>query len=147
MARSDTLISPDCTDWYQFREKVWPDTSHLEGADKASRYGCVGAGLLAFVFIIAALVFAEKGGLCFGALCCLTMAMVWVVIAQGIHRKSLLAAAAGLALWVVLAIWVWMYLEPIPMFDTAVFTWLFVNGFRGTIRWHEIGSRPGPTMS
>ena len=70
------------------------------------------------------------------------MVMVWIVIAQGIHRKNLLAASAGLVLWVMLAIWAWMEMELFTVIDTVFLTWLFVNGFRGTLGWNEISREP-----
>lgn len=46
--------------------------------------------------------------------------------------------SAGLALWAILAIWVWMEMELFTVIDTVFLTWLFVNGWRGTVRWNEL---------
>ena len=142
MARLGTVVSPDIPNWDEFREKVWPDTTYLSGAEKASRYGCWAAGLLAALALIVAGSIASTVGIWSGVVHSSFLALVWIRIAKkGIYRKSMLAASAGLVLWLVLRVWMWVEFEPTAPIETVFFTWLFVIGWRGTVRWHELRLR------
>lgn len=120
------------TDW------IWPTITDLESARAAARQG-FWASIVVAVITAAVAVLAYAGFPILNVnLEALFDALLFAVVAWGIHAMSRTAAVGGLGLYLAERIHMWSNYGPKGLVLTIIFTLMFVNAIRGTFHYHKI---------
>jgi hypothetical protein len=116
---------------------VWPKITDLESAQGAARQG-FWAAIIAAVVTVVVVVLVQAGVQVFdvsiNALEVSIDAALFLIVAWGIHKMSRTAAVCGL----VFNILSWWSQEPAGLVWAAIFMVLYINGIRGTFRYHKM---------
>ena len=121
--------------WY------WEDVSDIGGAEKAMTGGCWAAGFVAGVTaLLAGLSLFGMQVLGINAWA-LTDAALFGGIAFGIHRKSRVAAVAGLCLYLLERIYMISRTGAGAIAFGILLTLLFINAVRGAFAYHRLAGQ------
>lgn len=124
---------------------IWPSITDTVSAKEASKQGiwaciwCAGATLL---FVTLSFLGLSVLGIDAWAL---IDALLFIIIGYGIYKMNRIAAIAGLSLYILERIMMWLDQGPQSPVIAILITFLFINSLRGIFAYHKYAKDEQPT--